>query len=256
LTAFLAIYGVTGLLAATLGMGLGGFAKGVVGFALPLVALSVMASFLPGKTAVALLILPILISNLLQALRSGSGEALICLRKFWRLNLVFAIVIVAAAQLAAVMSDEMLFGVIGASITVAGLTQLLGVRLEVAPRHAGIAEVGAGALSGLLGGLAGIWGPPLIMYLLAIRSPKEEMIRAQSITFFLGALLLLGAHLRSGLLNATTLPVSAMMIAPTLLGMFIGYRVQDRLDQTLFRKVTLIVLVLSGLNLLRRAAGF
>jgi hypothetical protein len=35
--------------------------------------------------------------------------------------------------------------------------------------------------------------------------------------------------------------------------MFAGYRVQDRLDQALFRKLTLAVLVLAGVNLLRRA---
>jgi hypothetical protein len=34
--------------------------------------------------------------------------------------------------------------------------------------------------------------------------------------------------------------------------MFAGYLVQDRLDQVVFRRVTLIVLVIAGLNLLRR----
>jgi uncharacterized membrane protein YfcA len=243
-------------LCAIVGMGVGGFAKGVVGFALPLVALSVMASFLPGKTAVALLILPVLVSNLLQSLRTGAREALASLRRFWRLNLVFAVVIVTAAQFVVTMSDAMLFAVIGVAITAAGLSQLLGWQPRLPARHARLAEYGTGALSGVLGGIAGIWGPPLVMYLLAIRAPKAEMIRAQSITYFLGGLLLFGAHLRSGLLDAVTLPISAFMIAPALAGMFIGYGVQDRLDQDLFRRVTLIVLVVSGANLLRRAAGF
>ena len=35
--------------------------------------------------------------------------------------------------------------------------------------------------------------------------------------------------------------------------MFVGYRVHDRLDQGRFRTLTLAVLVLTGLNLLRRA---
>jgi uncharacterized protein len=38
-------------------------------------------------------------------------------------------------------------------------------------------------------------------------------------------------------------------------GMLAGYMVQDRLDQVRFRQATLIVLVLTGLNLLRRAAA-
>ena len=35
--------------------------------------------------------------------------------------------------------------------------------------------------------------------------------------------------------------------------MFAGYLVQDRLDQERFRKVTLAVPIIAGLNLLRRA---
>ena len=37
--------------------------------------------------------------------------------------------------------------------------------------------------------------------------------------------------------------------------MFLGYRVHDRLDQERFRRLTLAVLVLSGLNLVRRSFG-
>ena len=50
-----------------------------------------------------------------------------------------------------------------------------------------------------------------------------------------------------------TLPVSVWMTVPTMLAMFVGYRVHDRLDQRRFLTLTLAVLVLSGLNLLRRA---
>ena len=35
-------------------------------------------------------------------------------------------------------------------------------------------------------------------------------------------------------------------------GLFLGFKVQDRMDQALFRKATLAVLVIAGLNLIRR----
>ena len=54
-------------------MAAGGFAKGVVGFALPLIGVSVAGSFVPYQVAVALLIVPMLVSNLVQALRNGIG---------------------------------------------------------------------------------------------------------------------------------------------------------------------------------------
>ena len=91
------------------------------------------------------------------------------------------------------------------------------------------------------------------MYLLAVDLPKTEMVRVQSLSFLLGSAVLLVAHLHSGVLNAVTLPASCWMVLPTMLAMFVGYRVHDRLDQALFRRLTLVVLVLTGLNLLRRA---
>jgi uncharacterized membrane protein YfcA len=106
---------------------------------------------------------------------------------------------------------------------------------------------------GFYGGLSGIWGPPIVLYLLALGVPKAEMVRVQALSFLLGSLVLVGAHLRSGVLDAVTLPASAWLVLPTMGAMFLGYRVQDRLDQEVFRKVTLAVLVLTGLNLLRRA---
>ena len=112
---------------------------------------------------------------------------------------------------------------------------------------------GVALVGGFFGGLSGIWGPPLIMYLLAVGLPKVEMVRVQSLSFLLGAMVLFVAHLHSGVLNAVTLPVSAWLVLPTMAAMFLGYRVHDRLDQARFLKVTLVVLVLTGLNLLRRA---
>ena len=78
-------------------------------------------------------------------------------------------------------------------------------------------------------------------------------IRRLTPLVLLGSIVLLFAHLRSGVLNPVTLPASAWMVLPTMAGMVIGFRVHDRLDQRRFMRLTLVVLVLSGLNLIRRA---
>ena len=68
----------------------------------------------------------------------------------------------------------------------------------------------------------------------------------------MGAVTLAVAHLRSGVLNADTGLFSLSLVAPAVIGMAIGFRAQDRMDQARFKKATLIVLVVAGLNLLRR----
>ena len=69
----------------------------------------------------------------------------------------------------------------------------------------------------------------------------------------LGAVALVAAHTLSGVLNAQTVKFSALMLVPALLGMWVGMRIHDRIDQTTFRRITLWVLLIAALNLLRRA---
>jgi hypothetical protein len=53
-------------------------------------------------------------------------------------------------------------------------------------------------------------------------------------------------------LNLATLPFSAALLIPAFLGMQLGFRMSDRLNPDVFRKVTLIVLIVAGANLVRR----
>lgn len=253
LDGFLAQFGAAALAGAAAGLALGGFAKGVVGFALPLIALSVMGSFLPYEVAVALLIVPTLVSNLFQSLRNGLAAAWGTLRTFWRLNLLLAIMIALSAQLVVALPDRLLFGMLGVAVSSFGLSQLAGWRPRFDPARRHVVEAAVALVGGFFGGISGIWGPPVVMYLLAAGVAKVEMVRAQSLSFLLGSIVLTVAHLRSGVLDAVTLPTSAWLVLPTMAAMFLGYQVQDRLDQDRFRRVTLTVLVVTGLNLLRRA---
>jgi len=253
LDAFLADHGTAAVLGAALAFAAGGFAKGVVGFALPLIAVSIAGSFLPYEVAVALLVVPTLVSNVSQTLRQGLGPALETMRTFWWMNLLLMAMIALSAQLVVALPDRLLFGILGAAVCTFGMTQLAGWRLHFRPEHRRRVETAVALVGGFFGGISGIWGPPLVMYLLASGLPKAEMIRAQSLSFLLGAVVLLFAYLHTGVLDSTTLPASAWMVVPTMAAMVLGYRVHDRLDQDRFRKVTLLVLVVTGLNLLRRA---
>ena len=106
----------------------------------------------------ALLVVPLLVSNLFQALRNGLGEAWSSFVKFRRLNLVFVVTIAISAQLVVLLPDAVLFALLGVSITAFGVSQLLGWRPRVPPRFKGLAEVGAALVAGIFGGIAGIGG--------------------------------------------------------------------------------------------------
>ncbi|NND21198.1 MAG: sulfite exporter TauE/SafE family protein [Silicimonas sp.] len=232
---------------------LAGFVKGAVGFAMPMIMISGLGSFMPPALALAALILPTLACNTWQAMRQGPGAAAASAsahRVYLAILLVFILI---TAQFVTALPTWLLLLILGAPVTLFAILQLIGWRPRLHAGNRRAAEVGIGAFSGAIGGLSGVWGPPTVLYLTALDTPKVEQVRVQGVIYGLGAVMLTLAHMRSGILNRETVELSLILTGPALIGMWLGFLVQDRLDQDRFRKITLIVLVVAGLNLIRRA---
>ena len=232
---------------------LAGFIKGAVGFAMPMIMVSGLGSVFAPEFAIAALILPTVASNVQQALRQGLRAALASVRAHWRFLAIGGICLLFSAQLVPYIDDRGFLAIIGVPVSLFGLSQLLGYRLRFRPEQRRPVELGIGALSGTIGGLAGVWGPPTVAYLTALDTEKTEQVRVQGVIFGLGSILLILAHTRSGVLNSETAPFSLVLCVPALVLMLVGQRFQDRLDQDRFRFWTLVVLIVAGLNLVRRA---
>lgn len=231
---------------------LAGLVKGVVGFAMPMVMISGLSTFLPPDVALAGLIVPTLVTNVMQALRQGPGAAMAAVRRFRVFLLVGGLVMLFSAQLALRVPAGVLLLIIGVPVMGFAIVQLVGLQPR-AIRQSARTDTGVGAFAGFFGGLSGIWGPPTVMYLTALGTEKHEQMRTQGVIYGLGAVTLLVAHIGSGVLRAETWGLSVALIAPAALGMWLGGRILDRIDQSAFRRATLLVLLIAGLNLIRRA---
>jgi uncharacterized membrane protein YfcA len=242
------------LIAATAIMLFGGFVKGAVGFALPMIGIGGIGSFMPAQETVAILLLPTLFSNLWQTLRQGIGPAVLTLRQFWKLNLLLGLTIGLAAQFVPGIPSAALFVFLGGLVCTAAGLQLVGWRPRApsARRPRMALEIVTGLVAGVCGGLSGVWGPPVMFFLISLETEKTLQIRSLGLAFLVGSAILVPAHVTSGILNDATLPFSLAMCVPVAVGMLLGLKYQDRMDQTLFRKVALAVLCIAGLNLLRR----
>jgi hypothetical protein len=229
-----------------------GFVKGVVGFAMPLVFISGLTTFMPPELALAGLILPTLATNAQQALRQGRQAAARSAVEFRVFLTAGCVALVIAAQFVRVFPDQVMMAVIGVPVTFFALLQLCGIQLALPAQNRAV-EVAAGGIAGALGGLSGIWGPPTVAYLTALGTHKHDQMRVQGVIYGLGAVALLGAHLASGVVRAETVWFSLAMVPTAYIGMRAGMAVMDRIDQRSFRRATLLVLLVAGLNLIRRA---
>ncbi len=228
-----------------------GWIKGMVGFAMPMVLVSGLSIMLPPDLALAGLILPTLVTNGLQALREGVPAAISSIRRFRVFLGIGVLFLFASAQLVTVLSAKSFLLVIGLPVSFFALIQLLGLRLTLrAPSFR--VEAAVGAVAGFVGGISGVWGPPTVAYLTALNTPKREQMRVQGVIYGLGSVALVVAHLGSGILRAETAVFSALLVPPAVVGMWGGLLLQDRIDQEQFRKLTLLVLMIAGANLLRR----
>lgn len=233
----------------------GGFVKGAVGFALPLVAIAGSASVLPAVDAVAILVLPVLFSNLVQAFRQGTEPLRATARRFWLVNAIVVGMIFVSAQLLPAMDDRAFFLTLGVAVALFTGVQLAGYRPLIPANREKHWGVGVGVLSGFYGGVSGIWGPPFMLYIAALGLSKQEQVRAAGLCFLLGGLALGPAHMLTGVLNERTALLSLMMIPVALLGQQIGQLAQDKISQALFQRLVLIVLMISALNFIRRGVS-
>jgi uncharacterized membrane protein YfcA len=171
------------------------------------------------------------------------------MRDFWRYTLIVCVLIAVFAQIVPDIDARVFYLILGVPVMTLSLVQLLGLRLHIPERSRGWAEWVVATISGAIGGVTGTWGPTTVLYLMAIDTPKARQVVVQGVIYGIGAVVLFVAHIKSGLLNAGTAPFSALLLIPSVIGMWVGFRIHDRLEQEVFRKATLLLLVIAGANL-------
>ncbi|HSE77211.1 MAG TPA: sulfite exporter TauE/SafE family protein [Alphaproteobacteria bacterium] len=232
---------------------LGGAVKGVAGVGLPLVALPLLTTVVSVKTAVGLLVVPIIATNFAQSFEGGRFVP--TLRRFWPVIACLVAVIVFGVNALVLIPEPVLYAVMGASIIAFPLAAQIWPHLRVAPAHEGWAGPLVGALAGLIGGASSLYGPPLFLYLGALRLPKEEFVPAISMLFLSGTLGLTIGMLSFRILAPADLVASLAATVPVFLGLWLGQKVRRRLPQRRFDRVLLILYLTTGLSLLARAAA-
>lgn len=239
------------LLMIALALVLGGLVKGTIGIGLPIASVAVLSQFLEVPLILALMSLPIVLTNLWQVVHAGRPRE--AAQRFWPVILFLMIFIFLSGLIVVRLDQRLVYSLIGVAIlgfAIMNLTRPAG-RLE--PRSERWAAPLAGALAGVLGGISTIWSPPILMFFIMLRLPKEAFVRALGLVLLSGCFPLILAYVENGILTPRTAALSAAATLPALAGQVLGQWLRKRIEEERFRKIVLIALLLSGLNLLRRA---
>jgi uncharacterized protein len=110
-----------------------------------------------------------------------------------------------------------------------------------------------GVLGGLLGGSTGIFAPALASYTHALKLSKREFVFFLTMLYLVGTSVQVFSYWRLGLYDLTILLVGLLTCLPNFLGIKIGLRLQDQIDPVLFRRLVVVVILVSGTSLVARA---
>ena len=223
-----------------------GIIKGFLGIGLPAAAMAFLTLMIDPRTAISLMVLPILFTNTLQYLRAPNPRD--TAREYWLFAAAIMISIFITSLYIKSFPTAMLTVAIGFAMVVFSLQLLLGVKIPVT--GAPLWQVGVGLFSGVLGGLSSIWSPPVAMYLLARNVEKEKFISATGFLFLAGCLPLIGGLVLAGLVTPVSLVQSLFGLVAVLAGFRCGELLRGRVSQRLFRLAVLIAFLVMGTRLI------
>ncbi|MEP4292590.1 MAG: sulfite exporter TauE/SafE family protein [Rhizobiaceae bacterium] len=190
-TAALAIIFGTFLLAGTV--------KGVIGLGLPTVSLAILTVTFDLTIAMALLIVPSLITNIWQAAVGGNGAAL--LKRLWPFLLTATLGVGIGGLGLSRLDLSWLSALLGVLLCAYAISGLSGFRLDISTRNEARAGPLIGAINGILTGLTGSFVVPGVMYLQAIGLPRDQLVQAMGLLFTVSTLALAVTLGGNGLLS-------------------------------------------------------
>lgn len=225
--------------------------------------LSVLASFIQRTTGFGfgifiMTVLPVLmpsygeattLSGLLAMTTSGfvsfRMRRYVVWRHLWIILLVFILLSAGAIFSLRSLDDVVLRRVLGFILILTSIYfSFFSQRIRLKPNAR--TQVGAGCLSGLMGGFFGMQGPPAVIYFIQAERDKEHYMALAQTYFFIGNVSMLIFRTCNGFLTTAVGRSYLYGIGGVVLGMIIGGYVFRHLPSRLFRYVVYAYIGISG----------
>ena len=226
---------------------LAGFVKGVIGLGLPTVSMGLLAVTMPPSHALAIVIVPAIITNIWQTFVGPYLRDIV--RRLWPL--------MAGTVVGIWLNAGMLTGpyarygtiVLGLLLVIYAIVGLSKLSFKVARRDEKWLGVLVGLVTGVVSAATGVQVLPSMPFMQAIGMEKDELVQALGVFFTVATVALAFNLTAAGLLNASTALPGAVAMAASFAGMFIGQAVRSRMQPEAFRRWFLIAMILLGIYL-------
>ena len=238
------------LIVLIVGLAIAGLAKGISGLGLPLIATPILAGVFGPRMAVSIVTLPIFAANSLLLVQGFRSRGL--LRGLAPL-IAMSVVGTAIGTLLLARLDQRTFAVLISAM--AAVFLLRGDRLLGDDPQAFRARM-LGPLvcfvGGVLQGTTSIASPLVGSYFHARRLRPAEFVFVLAALFEFNSIVQLIGYSLQGLYTPEIVALGLLAVVPTLLALAVGIYARGRLDDAVFRRFIVVLVVLAVVNLLWR----
>ncbi len=204
------------LLVVALAFSLGGLIKGMTGFGLHMITVPLLSFSLSLPTAVALIMIPVMLSN--AYLIKQSGHAWQSVRRFWSLMGVMVVTLRFTTRLLVTLDQAILTSIFGVVIFIYVLINIRGPRWEITPGAERWLSPLVGLAGGVIGGATSLYGMPVLLYVIALNPPKEQFVAAITVNYLVGGVALAVMLAKLEILTGRDVLIAGIGLVPLFAG--------------------------------------
>jgi uncharacterized membrane protein YfcA len=226
-----------------------GIAKGAIGMGMPPIAIGLMSFAVPLESAIAIMVVPTMVTNIWQAIYGGGFRPL--MRRFGTMAVTAMVGILAVGYLLSDLGSPGTAGWVGVLLVLYSLIALTPYRPRVPRRAEPWANPLIGLASGAVAGSTGVAAVPFLPYMQSLDMDRHELVQALGIMFvFITGMLAVSLALH-GAYHLTTSVAGIAALAPTMVGVWLGQHARRRLSAETFRRIFIFGMLGVGLQLAR-----
>jgi len=219
-----------------------GLIQGLAGFGFSMVSIPVLIIFIEPQLLTPTIIIHSVIINIFLFIKVRKD---VQLGRIWPLVVAAIVGIPIGTWILLAVDADILRLFVGLFITLIGLAYIRDFRLDI--KNEKMAFLPVGFISGILNGSITLSGPPVVLTLTNQEVPKKTF-RANMIAYFLLLnLATLPFHFMKGLFTEVCIDLSLMLLPGMVLGAFIGTMLVKRVDEDNFKRMVLVLVIVSGL---------
>ena len=222
---------------------LSGSVKGVFGIGFPVVAMAILPLFITPISAITVIALPIVVTNIQQLFSEKEWRRIIIKYRYMALFMLLASFL--SSQILTQISVDLITAIIGFALALFAIYSLFNFTLPITTHSSW--QIIAGASSGLLSGMTGIQSTAII-YFASLNISKNEFVGGVGYIFLIGGLGLTIGLLNNNLLNSSTGMLSLFGVLFSVVGFKLGSLLRPYIHSELFKKLLFLLMLIIGMK--------